>query len=88
MTKRKVEVFSAACPFCDPVVEKVKEMTCPSCEVVVVDVRTEEGRQRAKEVGVHRVPAVAVDDKLVECCKAQSVSEEELRKAGVGVPLS
>lgn len=90
MAKRTVEVFTAGCPVCDPVVELVKKVACPSCELVVHDLRagcaTDERRDKAKRYGVARVPAVAVDGKLIDCCKIGSVTEEELRAAGVGRP--
>jgi hypothetical protein len=37
--QRKVEVFSAGCPACEPVVELVKSIACPSCEVQVLDMK-------------------------------------------------
>ncbi len=87
---RKVEVFTAGCPVCDPAVRLVKELACPSCEVVVYDLRegcaTNECRDKAKAYGIHRVPAVAVDGKLVECCQVGAVSREDLAAAGVGRP--
>ena len=33
--KRQIEVFTAGCPVCEPVVKMVKEMACDSCEVTV-----------------------------------------------------
>ncbi len=44
------------------------------------------GREKAKEYGVIRVPSVAVDAKLLECCKIGTVSEQALRDAGVDQP--
>jgi hypothetical protein len=44
------------------------------------------GREKAKEYGVTRVPSVAVDAKLLECCKIGTVSEQALRDASVGQP--
>lgn len=86
--KRKVEVFTAGCPLCDPVVELVREVACPSCEVVVYDLNagcaTNECREKAEGYGINRVPAVVVDGRLLECCVAGTVSEEMLRAAGVG----
>ena len=88
MPKRKVEVFTAGCPVCEPVVELVKKAACPSCDVVVYDLNagcaTNECRNKAKQYGVSRVPAVVVDGKLLGCCKIGSVTEEALRAAGVG----
>lgn len=88
MAKRKVEVFTAGCPVCEPVVELVKKTACSSCEVVVYDLNegcaTNECRTKAKKYGITRVPAVVVDGKLLDCCKTGTVSEKELRAAGVG----
>ena len=33
--KRKVEIFTAGCPVCEPVVAMVKELACDNCEVHV-----------------------------------------------------
>jgi len=88
MAKRKVEVFTSGCPVCAPVVELVRKTACPSCEVVVYDLNkgcdTNECRDKAKQYGVTRVPAVAVDGKLLECCKTGTITEQALRNAGVG----
>ena len=84
--KRKVEVFSASCPACDPVVEAVKRIACPSCEVEVLDMHRPEVAARAERLGVRSVPAVAVDGKLADC-SGRGADEASLRAAGVGVPL-
>jgi len=90
MTKRKVEVFTSGCPLCEPVVELVNKVACPSCEVIIYDLNKGSndniGREKANEYGVTRVPSVAVDAKLLECCKTGTVSEQVLREAGVGKP--
>lgn len=86
--KRRVEVFAAGCPVCDKTVKLVKSLACPECVVVVYDLNrgceTGECRQKAEALGIERVPAVAVDGKLVECCKAGAVDAGALRAAGVG----
>lgn len=88
MTKRKVEVFTSGCPVCEPVVELVKKTACPSCDVVIYDLKagcaTNECRDKAKAYGIAKVPAVVVDGKLLDCCKSGSVGEKELRIAGIG----
>ena len=90
MAKRKVEVFTSGCSLCEPVIELVNKMACPSCEVIIYDLNKGSeaniGREKAKEYGVSRVPSVAVDAKLLECCKIGTVSEQALRDAGVGQP--
>ena len=90
MAKRKVEIFTSGCPLCEPVVELVNKMAYPSCEVIIYDLNKGSNdnivREKAKEYGVSRVPSVAVDAKLLECCKTGTVSEQVLREAGVGQP--
>lgn len=86
--QRRVEVFTAGCSFCDEAVRLVRSLACPSCKVLVYDLRegcaTDECRARAREYGIHRVPAVAIDGRLVECCQVDSVNADALRAAGLG----
>lgn len=89
MAKRQVEVFTAGCPLCDPVVQLVRELACDSCEVQVYDLRegceTNECRDKATQYGIHQVPAVVVDGKLAECCRNQQpISRDALVAAGIG----
>ncbi len=90
MAKIKVEVFTAGCSVCAPVVELVKKTACSSCEVVIYDLNegcaTNECRTKAKKYGITRIPAVVVDGKLLDCCVSGTVSEQTLRAAGVGSP--
>ena len=85
--KRKVEVFTAGCPLCDPVVKLVQEVACDSCDVTVYNVKDDtQAAERAKAAGVNRVPLVLVDGKPAECCTSSgAVMEEGLRAAGIGV---
>lgn len=88
MAKRKVEVFTAGCPVCDEAVQLVKSTACPNCEVVIYDLNkgcaTNECREKAKSYGVKRVPSVAVDGQLLDCCKQGPVTPEALKAAGLG----
>ncbi len=88
MAKRKVEVFTAGCPVCDEAVKTVRETACPDCEITVYDLNkgceTGECMEKAKAYGIKRVPAVAVDGKLLECCRQGGVDVSALRAAGVG----
>lgn len=86
---RKVEVFTAGCPLCDPVVEMVRRVACrvPSgrCEVTVHNLKEDpQAAERAQQAGVQRVPMVLVDGRPAECCQAGPVTEAGLRAAGVG----
>ena len=35
--QRQVEVFSAGCPVCEVLIERVHDIACRSCEVTVLD---------------------------------------------------
>lgn len=89
--KRNVEVFTAGCPVCTPTVKTVQEVACPSCNVTVYDLHegceTNECREAAHRYNLKTVPAVVVDGKLASCCENHGISAEQLRAAGVGVPL-
>lgn len=84
MAKRKVEVFSAGCAVCDEAVKLVQSVACSSCEVSVLDMKDIKVAERAKSLGVTRVPAVAVDGKLAECCSGGVINEASLRASGIG----
>ncbi len=85
MAKRQVEVFTAGCPLCDPVVKLVQQVACDNCDVTVHNLNEAQAAERAQAAGVNRVPMVLVDGKPAECCTASgAVTEEGLRAAGVG----
>ena len=90
MSKRKVEVFTAGCPICQPTVDLVRKLACDSCEVIVYDLNkgcdTMECREKAEQYGVTKLPAIAVNGSLLECCKTGAVSEAALKAAGIGKP--
>ena len=85
--KSKIEIFSAGCPVCDPVVKMVQELTCDSCDVTVYNMvelcDDKSCLTKAREYGVVRIPAVAVDGKLLNCCET-AIAREDLISAGVG----
>ena len=81
---RKVEVFSAGCGVCEDVVKLVKSIACPSCDVSVLDMKDMAVVQRAKSLGIKRVPAVVVDGKVADCCSDTGPNEASLRAAGIG----
>jgi len=83
-TKRKVEVFSAGCAACNEVIEIVKRAACPSCEVIVHDMKDINVAKRAKSLGIRSLPAVVIDGKLASCCSNGGVDLDVLRSAGLG----
>ena len=85
--KRKIEVFSAGCAVCNEAIEAVKREACPSCEVIVHDMKDMQVVRRAKDLGVRSVPAVVIDGKLASCCVGRGVDIEVLKAAGLGKAL-
>lgn len=81
---RTIEVFSAGCPLCEELVERVRSEACPACEIRVHDLRVAEGAARARELGVGAVPAVAIDGALAACCEGGAPELATLREAGLG----
>ena len=82
--KRKVEVFSAGCPVCEDVIRLVKASACPSCDVTVLDTNDIQVAQRAKALGISKVPAVVIDGALASCCAGGAVDLSVLKAAGLG----
>ena len=89
--KRKVEVFTAGCPVCDPVVSLVRETACPSCDVVIYNLAEEfdnlEIMNKLKSYGVNRIPSIAVNGKLLSCCSDNEITKQDLVDAGIGRPV-
>jgi glutaredoxin len=85
--KRQIEIFSAGCPACEDAVRLVNAIACPSCEVVVRDMNEAGVADRAAQLGIRSVPAVAVDGALAECCRG-GPDEATLRAAGIGTALT
>jgi glutaredoxin len=85
--KRTIEIFSAGCHVCQDTVDLVNRITCPSCEVSVLDMKDPNVAKRAKNLGIRSVPAVVIDGKIADCCAGRGPDEATLRVAGVGQPL-
>ncbi|MEQ8648830.1 MAG: thioredoxin family protein [Cyclobacteriaceae bacterium] len=86
--KRNVEIFTANCPVCDPVVQMVKELACDQCEITIYDlIKLCDDKvclSKLEEYQIKKVPAIAVNGKLINCCQDQNISKVELIKAGIG----
>jgi hypothetical protein len=80
MAHHTVEVFSAGCPTCREAIELVRRVAGER-HVEVLDMNEPAVEAKAKQYGVHRVPAVAIDGKLAECCTSGGVREDVIRAA-------
>lgn len=82
--KRKIEIFSAGCPTCQDTVDLVNKIACSSCDVDVLDMNDTVISERAKKLGINRVPAIVIDGQLADCCSVSAPDEQSLRAAGIG----
>ncbi len=84
--KRRIEIFSAGCPACEETIELINQLACPSCEVSVLDMNDAAVAERAKELGIKSVPAVAINGQLADCCDGRGPNADTLQAAGLGQP--
>jgi hypothetical protein len=82
--KRKIEIFSAGCALCKDLIEQVKAAACPSCEISVLDIAAPGVAERARQLGVFSLPAVAIDGLLADCCAGRGPDLAALKTAGLG----
>jgi Thioredoxin domain len=86
--KRQIEIFTAGCPVCEPVVALVKETASENCEITIHNLSEQCENKicvtRMEEYGVTRLPAIAVNGKLIDCCKNKEITKSDLVKAGIG----
>jgi hypothetical protein len=86
--KRIIEVFTAGCAVCEPVVESVKEMACDACEVTIYNLSqpcdTKECLEKVKKYNITSLPAIVVNGELLSCCTDREVKKETLTEAGIG----
>ena len=86
-TKRKGKIFSAGCPACQEAIELVNSIACSSRDVTVLDMEDRAVADRAKALGVRRLPAIVINGKLAGCCSGQGINEAALRAQGKGQPI-
>ena len=86
-TKRQVEIFTAGCSCCNDTVQLVQSVACENCEVTVLDMNDTTVAKRAREIGVNRVPAVAINGQLAGCCTNAAPDQQTLQEAGIGQAL-
>ncbi|MDH3236692.1 MAG: thioredoxin family protein [Alphaproteobacteria bacterium] len=84
---RKIEIFSAGCAVCEAVVERIKALASPSCEIDVLDMKDASIAARAENLGIRSLPAVAINGTLADCCSGRGIDMDTLRDAGLGQPI-
>jgi hypothetical protein len=87
--KMKIEVFSAGCFVCDPVVEMVRSLSAAECDVMVYNLsdpsESKTCRDKLEAYGIKSLPAIAVNGKLLSPHLNTEVSYDELSGAGVAL---
>lgn len=85
--KRTIEVFTAGCPVCKPVVELVQSMACGNCEVEIYDLSKQTDPEfytdKLKQYKITSLPTVIVNGQKVEIAEG-GITREQLSQAGVG----
>lgn len=87
VTLRKIEIFSAGCAVCAEAIDQIRATACPSCDIIVLDLKDYSIAERAKKIGIRSVPAIVIDGVLADCCAGRGPDEAVLRAAGLGQPL-
>lgn len=80
-TNHTIEIFSAGCAACTDVVDLVNGIAAPGAAIRVLDMNDAAVAQRAKALGIRRVPSVVIDGKLAACCASAGVDSATLRDA-------
>ena len=62
--KRTVEIFTAGCPLCEETVNLVNRIACHLCAVTVHSMQDPETCERAKDLRIHAIPVVVVNNRL------------------------
>jgi glutaredoxin len=85
---RKVEIFSAGCSVCEKTIQLVTEMACSLSDIEVLDMKDPLIADRAKKMGLHKIPTVFIDGKIADCYARGALNETFLKRAGIGQPIS
>ena len=86
MSQRTIEVFSAGCACCEAAIQAVRDASCDSCDVRVLDMHDPQVAARARQLGINRVPAVVINGQLADCCATGAVDVSVLETMGLGQP--
>jgi len=83
--KKQIEILTAGCPVCEPVVQLVKDTAGVNCDITIHNLSEACNDDVCKKYNVKRLPAIAVDGKLLDCCKNIEITKEDLINAGIGL---
>ena len=85
--RHQIEIFTAGCPVCEPVVALVEETASKNCEIIIYNLSVQDENNiyitKMEKYGVKRIPAIAVDGKLIGCCLNIEITKTDLVNAGI-----
>lgn len=85
--RKRVEIFTAGCTLCNPVVELIRSNSSENCDVMVYDLikqcDSKECLSKVVEYGVKSIPAIVVDGKLLDSCQNSGISIMDLINSGI-----
>ncbi len=86
--KKQIEIFTAGCLVCEPVVQLVKDTACNNCEITIHNLSDQcESKicvSKMEQYQIKRMPAIVVDGVLLGCCKNIEITKEDLQNASIG----
>lgn len=86
--KQQIEIFTAGCPVCELVVQLVKETAGTDCEITLHNLSEQcESKicvTKMKAYGIKRLPSIAVNGKLLNCCTNIEITKLDLVNEGIG----
>lgn len=81
----KIEIFTAGCNYCNSAVDLVNSVVKKDDEVIIYNMNETGAKENYRKIAdgyeIKYVPAVAVNGKLLDCCKVSGISKEILAAA-------
>jgi len=84
MNKNHIEIFTAGCSICEPVVQFVKETAGANCNISIYNLSERSYNNICKKYSIKRLPSIVVNGILLDCCKNIDITKEDLINAGIG----
>lgn len=81
--KRQIEIFKAGCPVCEPIVQIVKDTAGITYDITFHNLSESCDGDICKKYNVKRIPAVALDGKLLDRCTNIEITKDDLTNAGI-----
>ena len=83
--KKQIEIFTAGCPICEPVVQLVKDTASDNNKIIIhnLSMKTPNAIIGIKKYKIKHLPAIVIDGTLLSCCKNIKITKSNLLNAGL-----